>query len=89
VALQECIKNTDMKKVIIGLFCAAYSTLLSAQGLWEMPACAWTGELGDRPFYSNIKYIGGSKPGTVTKKGMPVGGIGTEQNFFDSWKNTI
>jgi hypothetical protein len=29
-----------MKKVIIRLFCALYSALSFAQGLWEMPACA-------------------------------------------------
>jgi hypothetical protein len=72
-----------MKKIVISLFCVVYSALSFSQGLWEMPACAWTRALGDRPVYANMKHVGGSKPGTITKKGMPVGGIGTGSFMYN------
>ena len=44
-----------------------------------MPECSWTRKMGDRPVFSTTKTIQstGSAPETMTKKGMPLGGIGT------------
>ncbi|MDR0384816.1 MAG: hypothetical protein LBH60_01915, partial [Prevotellaceae bacterium] len=72
-----------MKKVIIILFCALYSAISFAQGLWEMPACAWTRKMGDRPVYSKVKHTGGVKAQTVTKKGMPIGGVGSGSFMYN------
>lgn len=46
---------------------------------WEMPECSWTRKMGDRPVFSSTKIYDspGFKPSTMTKKGMPIGGIGT------------
>jgi non-lysosomal glucosylceramidase len=73
------INMTTMKKILIVLFCIVNNTALFSQGLWEMPACAWTRKMGDRPVFTTIKIFGSPwvKPETTTKKGMPVGGIGT------------
>ncbi|MDR1103389.1 MAG: hypothetical protein LBL42_06485, partial [Tannerella sp.] len=74
-----------MRKVIISLFCVVYSALSFAQGLWEMPSCAWTRKMGDRPVYSEVKHtgMGGAKPETMTKKGIPLGGIGTGSLMYN------
>jgi non-lysosomal glucosylceramidase len=72
-----------VKKVIIGLFCAVYSTLSFAQGLWEMPACAWTRKMGDLPVYPEGKVVDVGEPETTTKKGMPAGGIGTGSFMYN------
>lgn len=55
------------------------------EGLWDMPGCSWTRKMGDRPIYSTTKIYGspGLKPETMTKKGMPVGGIGTGSFMYN------
>lgn len=66
------------KKFILILFLG--SMLCQAQtGLWKMPDCAWTRKIGDRPVYPStrtIHYTSSFKAETMTKKGMPLGGIG-------------
>jgi hypothetical protein len=68
-----------MRKVIISLCCVVYSALSFAQGLWEMPTCAWTRKMGDRPVFRTAKFYDspGTKSETLTKKGMSVRGVGT------------
>lgn len=53
--------------------------------LWSMPDCAWTRNMGDRPIFSSTKIYEspGIKPETLTKKGMPVGGIGTGSFMYN------
>jgi len=68
-----------MKKLIF-LFLLSYGALCQAQSKgWSMPDCSWTRKIGDRPVYSTANIIDSSpfKPETMTKKGMPLGGIGT------------
>ena len=67
-----------MKKISV-LFLCFWSLLCHAQGdMWKMPDCSWTRELGERPVFTSVN-TGSSrfKPETMTKKGMPLGGIGT------------
>ena len=67
------------------MLCLTTGTASFSQGLWEMPACAWTRKMGDRPVYSTVKHVdmGGAKPVTMTKKGMPLGGIGAGSLMYN------
>ncbi|MDR3245833.1 MAG: hypothetical protein LBT50_05305, partial [Prevotellaceae bacterium] len=73
------------KKFLVFLFCIVNTTVLFSQGLWDIPACAWTRKMGDRPVFSSVKLIDctGLKPGTMTKKGIPLGGIGTGSFMYN------
>ncbi|MDR1602007.1 MAG: hypothetical protein LBS42_06215, partial [Tannerella sp.] len=71
-----------MKKIFL-LLCFANSMAVFSQGLWEMPACAWTRKFGDRPISIKMTHIDGSQSETMTKKGMPVGGIGTGSFMYN------
>lgn len=57
----------------------------SQESLWEMPACSWTRKMGDRPVFKTTKVYEspGLKPETMSKKGMPVGGIGTGSFMYN------
>ncbi|MDR2763474.1 MAG: hypothetical protein LBB90_00405 [Tannerella sp.] len=75
-----------MKTLLFALLCTASSLCVHSQGLWDMPACAWARTLGDRPVYSEIAHVGmgdAIKPETMTKKGMPLGGIGTGSLMYN------
>lgn len=68
-----------MKNLIILLLLGWSSLCFAQNGGWNMPECSWSRKMGDRPVYSSINILGnpGMKPETMTKKGMPLGGIGT------------
>ena len=70
--------------LLIMLFLANGITSFS-QGLWELPECAWTRKMGDRPIYSKMQHadVCGAIPETMTKKGMPLGGIGTGSLMYN------
>lgn len=55
------------------------------ESLWKMPACSWKRNLGDRPVYTSTKIYEspGLKPGTMTKRGMPLGGIGSGSFMYN------
>jgi non-lysosomal glucosylceramidase len=64
--------------------CKANGIHASSQGLWEMPACSWERKMGARPVYSaEHLHMGGAKPETMSKKGMPAGGIGTGSFMYN------
>jgi non-lysosomal glucosylceramidase len=50
-----------------------------------MPSCAWTREMGNRPVYESFKIYAspGFTPGMMTKKGMPIGGIGAGNFMYN------
>ncbi|MDR1675419.1 MAG: hypothetical protein LBR86_02980, partial [Tannerella sp.] len=72
-------------RFLVILFCMANSMAVFSQGLWEMPACAWTRKMGDRPVYTEERHPSteGAAIETMTKKGMPVGGIGTGSFMYN------
>jgi non-lysosomal glucosylceramidase len=75
-----------MKQLFLFLFSAVCCCSAAfAQGLWEMPACSWTRSFGDRPVYQSFPHANpnGAKPETVTKKGMPLGGIGAGSVMYN------
>ena len=53
--------------------------------LWKMPDCSWTRKMGDRPVYTDLKAYDspGVSPETMTKKGMPLGGIGAGNFMYN------
>jgi non-lysosomal glucosylceramidase len=67
------------------LLCPAISLTALSQGLWEMPSCSWTRKMGDRQVYSKVKHysMDGTNPQTMSKKGMPVGGMGTGSFMYN------
>jgi non-lysosomal glucosylceramidase len=75
----------NKKLLLSSLLCMAGSISLFAQGLWEMPACAWKRQLGDRPVFSSFPHysLGGARPETLSKKGMPLGGIGAGSLMYN------
>jgi non-lysosomal glucosylceramidase len=84
-----------MKKTVVFLMLMSVYPLFSQvkvvtntdtkQGLWDIPACAWTRKMGDRPVFSSVKIFQSPelKPETMTKKGKPLGGIGTGSFMYN------
>ena len=73
-----------MKKLLLVLFSGI--TLLShAQDkLWKMPDCSWSRKMGDRPIYTIRNILDYTvNPESMTKKGMPLGGIGTGSFMYN------
>lgn len=75
-----------MKRIclyLVAMLCCL--TVNAATGLWNMPECSWTRKMGDRPVFDKIKLY--ESPGfnakTMSKKGMPVGGIGTGSFMYN------
>lgn len=75
-----------MKKTLLCFIIGLYSLAIqAADGLWYMPACSWTREMGDRPVFEKIKIYEspGFRAATMSKKGMPLGGIGTGSFMYN------
>ena len=52
--------------------------------LWEIPGCAWEQELGIRPVFESEHFQSRhSTPETITKKGIPLGGIGAGNFMYN------
>lgn len=76
-----------MKKIlfIVVLLLSSLSALAINSGLWDMPSCSWVRSLGERPVFEKIKIYESPdfQPRTMSKKGMPVGGIGTGSFMYN------
>ncbi|MDL2256008.1 non-lysosomal glucosylceramidase [Parabacteroides sp. OttesenSCG-928-K15] len=74
-----------MKRYIVFVLLAFGSISFAQESLWEMPECSWSRKMGDRPVYASTKIYEspGLQPATMTKKGMPVGGIGTGSFMYN------
>lgn len=75
-----------MKKYVVFLLtCLIGLTSYAQEDLWKMPECSWKRKMGDRPVYSSTKIYEspGLKPASMTKKGMPLGGIGTGSFMYN------
>lgn len=63
---------------LAGTFLASAFLVHGGNALWKMPTCAWQRPMGDRPVFEKLQIYDspGIMPESMTKKGMPIGGIG-------------
>ena len=73
-------------RFLVILLCLTNGAAAFSQGLWDMPACAWTRKMGDRPVYSTVKHIDmGGAANILNLEGEPGLRTSEHRHEYEVW----